>query len=564
MMWAIGSLFLLAFVCTNSLVTPPDSMNYTAEAITDYVSWDTLPGADQLRENVTFRFFAGYIDLNVTSGLRYYYWFFESQNDPVNDPVFLWMNGGPGCPGMASAMEDNGPIKIDRNFQLYLNPWSWNRLANVIYIDQPTGTGYSYSNTSDDYIIGDKKAAENVYTFLQGFFKKFSNFQANDFHVTTQSYGGHYGPLVTYEIVTRQANISISGDIKINLKGMAVGNPFVDYVSNDIATVNKLWGDGLIPKSKYDDWAINCSTPDSWLANLDYCYNLDNALASNEIGPIDFYALSYPLCNLNIDLSLTSFNRTWLFSYQQNLHLDQKVLYEPCSHAYYWLNNATIMQAIHAVFGGNTTFWGSCGGNGLVYNQDDQFNSVVNYYYLLVSGGYGLKFMVFSGDDDSVCPTQGTENWIFGMGFGVANLWKPWKADGQLGGFYTQFTHNLTFVTIRNAGHQVSSTQPITSFTMVEMYLNGSWFNANTSGIVDVTTPSPETVKPSASPTPAPSIASSHSYSPQGQPITKEGAITIGVAIAVMAVGFIIGFIYVKRRNDRDQQAGGPHAVLLK
>ncbi len=39
----------------------------------------------------------GYLDIE---GGRFHYVFFDSQRDPDNDPVYLWLNGGPGCSSM--------------------------------------------------------------------------------------------------------------------------------------------------------------------------------------------------------------------------------------------------------------------------------------------------------------------------------------------------------------------------------------------------------------------------------------------------------------------------------
>eukprot|EP00475_Leptophrys_vorax_P009208 TRINITY_DN1607_c0_g5_i1.p1 TRINITY_DN1607_c0_g5~~TRINITY_DN1607_c0_g5_i1.p1 ORF type:complete len:572 (+),score=119.60 TRINITY_DN1607_c0_g5_i1:582-2297(+) len=562
----LASLLLSNVVCM-ALIAAPSADNYTAEALADYVPWNTLPGAEFIQDNLTYHFFAGFVDINVTSGLKYYYWFFESQNDPVNDPVSIWMNGGPGCSSMEQAMNDHGPLRVDRNAVLYQNPWAWNRLVNIIYVDQPTGVGFSYSNSSEDYIVGDKQSAENLYTFLQGFFKRFPNFQPNDFHIISQSYGGHYAPFSTYEILTRQMRINETGDVKINLKGMAVGNPFVDYVSNDIATINKFWMDGLLAKPSYDNWTVTCGTRDKWVANFDSCFNLNDLFRSELVEVLDFYSPSYPLCKFGDFASDTHVNRTWLYTYQQLLDLDQKVIYEPCDDVANYLNNATVLNAVHAHFGGTTVRWDECRGsaNGMQYSNEDYLTSVVSYYPMLVGGGYGLKFMVFSGDDDSVCPTAGTEDWIFNIGLPAITFWKPWRiGNGQLAGFYTQFNHNLTFVTVRNGGHQVSETQPLTSFAMLQMYLDQTWFNATA-------VPDP-TAAPSGAPTLSPTrqnvpntpAASTTATSSSGSTdLPPQGAATIGIAIAVMGVAFIAFFIHIKKKNDADEKRAGGNAILL-
>jgi carboxypeptidase C (cathepsin A) len=46
--------------------------------------------------------YSGFLD--VTSTKRLHYVFAESETDPVNDPVVIWFNGGPGCSSMLAFM----------------------------------------------------------------------------------------------------------------------------------------------------------------------------------------------------------------------------------------------------------------------------------------------------------------------------------------------------------------------------------------------------------------------------------------------------------------------------
>lgn len=76
---------------------------------------------------------------------NYFYWFFESRTSPSTDPVTLWMTGGPGCSSEVALFGENGPCSVNEggNGTVH-NPFSWNRRSNLLYIDQPTGTGFSY------------------------------------------------------------------------------------------------------------------------------------------------------------------------------------------------------------------------------------------------------------------------------------------------------------------------------------------------------------------------------------------------------------------------------------
>lgn len=64
----------------------------------------------------------------------------------------------------------------------------------MLYIEQPAGVGFSFSDNEDDYVTGDKKAADDNYLLIKKFFEKFPERKGNDFYITSESYGGHYIP----------------------------------------------------------------------------------------------------------------------------------------------------------------------------------------------------------------------------------------------------------------------------------------------------------------------------------------------------------------------------------
>ena len=154
-----------------------------------------LPGAP----SVVFKQFSGYIDIGPRGKL--FHWFVESQSEtPESDPVLLWTNGGPGCSGLVGFMIENGPFRPTANGTLALNPHAWNKLANIVYIEQPVGVGYSVANGVLAY--DDALAAKDNLAFVKGFFKAFPQLSANPFYLTSESYGGHYLPTLADAIVT--------------------------------------------------------------------------------------------------------------------------------------------------------------------------------------------------------------------------------------------------------------------------------------------------------------------------------------------------------------------------
>lgn len=171
----------------------------------------------------------------------------------MNDPVVLWLNGGPGCSSLTGLFAELGPSSIDEDINAAFNPYSWNSNASVIFLDQPVNTGYSYSGRSVSNTVA---ASKDVYALLTLFFKQFPQYSHQDFHIAGESYAGHYIPVFTAEILSHQHR-------NINLKSVLIGNGLTD---------------GLTQYAYYRPMACG---EGGWPAVLDEgtCRGMDNALS---------------------------------------------------------------------------------------------------------------------------------------------------------------------------------------------------------------------------------------------------------------------------------------------
>lgn len=111
-----------------------------------------------------------------------------------------------------------GPSYLDAELKLHYNPYAWNANASVIFLDQPVNVGFSYSGSA---VSNTAAAAKDVYALLTLFFKQFPEYAHQDFHMAGESYGGHYVPVFTSEILSHKKT-------NINLKSAMIGNGLTD------------------------------------------------------------------------------------------------------------------------------------------------------------------------------------------------------------------------------------------------------------------------------------------------------------------------------------------------
>uniref|UniRef100_A0A914Q2S5 Serine carboxypeptidase n=1 Tax=Panagrolaimus davidi TaxID=227884 RepID=A0A914Q2S5_9BILA len=105
-----------------------------------------LPG---LTFPITFENYAGY--LKASPGNYMHYWMVTSQTSPGSDPLFLWLTGGPGCSGLGALLTELGPFRPNPdNRTLSENVFSWNKFANILFLESPRGVGFSFQNMTEN------------------------------------------------------------------------------------------------------------------------------------------------------------------------------------------------------------------------------------------------------------------------------------------------------------------------------------------------------------------------------------------------------------------------------
>jgi len=195
-------------------------------------------------------YYSGYVTVNEQSDANLFYYLVPSQSQPSTDPVILWLQGGPGCSSLFGSWVENGPFVIQPDGSFKANPYTWNKNATMIWIDSPVGTGFSYVK-DDDYATDEKTIANDLLTALQAIlFAKYPQFGGNPFFIFGESYGGKYVPWLASTILA--SNQSPRSKAKINLKGIGIGNGWVDPYVQTGSYAPFLYANGRVDAAEFD------------------------------------------------------------------------------------------------------------------------------------------------------------------------------------------------------------------------------------------------------------------------------------------------------------------------
>lgn len=106
-----------------------------------------------------------------------FFWHFQNQHIANKQRTLIWLNGGPGCSSEDGALMEVGPYRVaDDEKTLVYNNGSWSEFANLLFVDNPVGTGFSYVNT-DSYVHELTEMADQFILFMEKYFEIFPEYQ---------------------------------------------------------------------------------------------------------------------------------------------------------------------------------------------------------------------------------------------------------------------------------------------------------------------------------------------------------------------------------------------------
>nr|CAB3491755.1 unnamed protein product [Digitaria exilis] len=148
----------------------------------------------------------GYVSVDEKNGVELFYYFIQSEGDPRHDPVLLWLTGGDRCSVLSGLAFEIGPVRfIIEPYngtlpRLQYNPYSWTKVASIIFVDSPVGAGFSFSRNLKGYDVGDVSSSLHLMEFLAKWFREHPEFLTNPFYIGGDSYAGKIVPFLAQKI----------------------------------------------------------------------------------------------------------------------------------------------------------------------------------------------------------------------------------------------------------------------------------------------------------------------------------------------------------------------------
>ena len=440
-------------------------------------------------DKLDFTLYSGYITHSNKNEIHYM--FVESQKDPVNDPLVVWFNGGPGCSSLGGMFTEHGPvIMMDGTNKWVKNEYSWNREANMLYIEQPAGVGYSWCDSEckfDDNNVG----AANLETLLK-WLDLYPEYKENELYLSGESYAGIYVPYLANAIHHwNQAHISDPSATRPNLKGFMVGNGVTNWnFDTNPAAIDTLYWHSILDTETYNaikkaGCTFSDFDVDTQSKECEALMDKFNAVLSG-INPYSLFGMCYGSPSggepnkhkAHGDIGMAVVGGTirpykkgfsqaeytpWFF---KNKKLSAKQLADdpPCVSGVGvsdYLNDPTVRSQLHVPDKIET--WSLC--------------SAIDYSMLPIGSQWvweGLKneyrMLKYSGDTDAVVPTKGTVRWINTMNRTILADWRPYFVDDYLGGSVIEYD-GLTLGTIHGAGHMTPIDRPSQTYHLIFNWL---------------------------------------------------------------------------------------------
>lgn len=391
---------------------------------------------------------------------------------------------------MSALLEENGPFTwLPGTYKPQLNPWSWHHLSNVIWVDQPVGTGYDIGTPT---YHNETQVADQFRGFWKNFVDTF-DLHGYEVYITGESYAGLYCPYVAGGMVDQHDTDYF------NISGMLVYDGVLDWLRGpmgDIVSVPFIdhWA-GLFPFNESFSESIH-ERYDScgYRAYLDkfLTYPPPGLQQRSELPGINANQTEYlPGCGVVNDIyeAITDLNPCFNI-YQVSaqcpipydpLGFSADTFYTPAGAPEVYFNRSEVKAALHVPA---DVDWAMCKDGVFPYGDNSDPSNVAQIPKVIeatnnVQIAHGTLDMVLFMNETLLAIQNMT--WNGQLGFQerpTEPLFVPYHDTPDLGTaagqgiFGTAHTERgLTYATISLSGHEVPGFQPGVAYRQLEVLL---------------------------------------------------------------------------------------------
>ncbi|CAN1274547.1 Serine carboxypeptidase-like 6 [Linum perenne] len=423
-----------------------------------------------------FHLETGYIGVGEAEEVQLFYYFVKSERNPEEDPLLLWLTGGPGCSSLTALLFEIGPVSfqvVEYNGSLptlILNPNSWSKVSSIIFVDLPVGAGFSYAAAEPGYRSSDSIQSSQAAQFIRKWLRKNAEFQSNPLYIGGDSYAG-----IPIPIAVQLISLGNEMGIKpiVNLKGYILGNPVTDSHFDDNAQIPTAHGLALISDELYQSLETSCGGEYHIVNPTNYRCAINLASFYQIVLELYMENILYPMCGLATPKPTEiSANRRFLWDIYQHQSLQALKFPKfgcptyPHLLSYYWADNEAVRIALH-VRKDTVKRWIRCNRRSdYVYDVRSSFKT---HMYLSTKG---FRSLIYSGDHDLVVPSMGTQDWIRALNYSIVEDWRSWHVDGQVAGYTRAYSNGMRFATVKGAGHIAPEYKQLECSAMFKRWIN--------------------------------------------------------------------------------------------
>ncbi|CAH1160065.1 unnamed protein product [Phaedon cochleariae] len=384
--------------------------------------------------------------VNVRPNANIFWWLHYTSakvNNVTDKPLILWLQGGPGSSstGYGSFVE-LGPL--DTNLQPRNS--SWDKYANLLLVDSPVGTGFSYVDDESAYTTNNTQIARDFLVFLKAFFDENAIFQKVPFYIFTESYGGK----MVAEIVSLLVKEGPSMNIRCNLTGIALGDSWISPVDSVLQYAPYLLGLGIVDKRGYDK--MNKVAQELKIAvdneRFDEAFGLWRGV-EYEIKTATYGVDMYNVLNKKQGVGSSSDGADYSVDYPGQTGVDPEA-----DAIVSKIMNGPVRDALNI-----SQFFGTQSDDVFNVLKGDFMSPVVNIVEELLNTT-SIYIAVYTGQLDLIVPTPGTLNWVNNMNWKNKEQWQAaermlYKNEG-----FVKRSTNFGVYWVERSGHMVPADNP--------------------------------------------------------------------------------------------------------